>query len=41
MKLMLEQGAQFGKMETNSELDPDIENEFLNYIMEFEKQSEN
>jgi hypothetical protein len=41
MKLMLEQGAQFGKMETDSELSPDIENEFLNYIMEFEKQSEN
>jgi hypothetical protein len=41
MKLMLEHGAQFGKMETDSELSPDIENEFLNYIMEFEKQSEN
>jgi hypothetical protein len=41
MKLMLEQGAQFGKMETDSELSPDMENEFLNYIMEFEKQSEN
>jgi hypothetical protein len=41
MKLMLEKGAQFGKMETDSELSPDIENEFLNYIMEFEKQSEN
>jgi hypothetical protein len=38
---MLEKGAQFGKMETDSELSPDIENEFLNYIMEFEKQSEN
>jgi hypothetical protein len=41
MKLMLEKGAQFGKMETDSELSPDMENEFLNYIMEFEKQSEN
>lgn len=41
MKLMLEKGAQFGKMETDSELSPDTENEFLNYIMEFEKQSEN
>jgi len=41
MKLMLEKGAEFGKMETDTNLSPQIENEFLNYIAEFEKQSEN
>jgi hypothetical protein len=41
MKLMLEKGASFGSMETESELPPQIENQFLNYITEFEKQSEN
>ena len=41
MKLMLEKGASFGSMETESELPPQIENQFLNYIAEFEKQSEN
>ena len=41
MKLMLEKGAQFGKGETDSELTPQMENEFLNYITEFEKQTEN
>ena len=38
MKLMLEQGAQFGKI-GNEELPANIENEFLNYIMAFEKQA--
>ncbi|MEI9913003.1 MAG: hypothetical protein WDO71_27180 [Bacteroidota bacterium] len=41
MKLMLEKGASFSNMEKNSELPPEIENEFLNYIAEFEKQSHN
>lgn len=41
MKLMLEKGAQFGKGETDSELTLQLENEFLNYITEFEKQAEN
>jgi hypothetical protein len=39
MKLMLEQGAQFGTMQTDGELPADIENQFLRNIMEFEKQS--
>ncbi len=39
MKLMLEQGAQFGTMQTDSELPAGIENEFLNYIMAYEKQA--
>ena len=41
MKLMLEQGAQFGSMESEDPMPADIENQFLNYIMEFEKQSKN
>ena len=41
MKLMLENGASFGKMDTEKNLSPKIENEFLNYIAEFEKQSQN
>lgn len=41
MKLMLEKGASFSNMEKDNELPPEIENEFLNYIAEFEKQSEN
>lgn len=41
MKLMLENGAEFGNMESVNHLPANIENEFLNYIMEFEKQSEN
>jgi uncharacterized protein YneR len=41
MKLMLEKGASFSSLENKSELPPEIENEFLNYIAEFEKQSEN
>ncbi len=39
MKLMLEQGAQFGTMQTDSELPAGIENEFLNHIMAYEKQA--
>ena len=38
MKMMLERGAQFGML--SDECDPKMENEFLNYIMEFEKQAE-
>ncbi|MDZ4795599.1 MAG: hypothetical protein SGI83_15080 [Bacteroidota bacterium] len=41
MKLMLENGAQFINIEKDSELSPVVENEFLNHIAEFEKQSEN
>lgn len=41
IKLMLERGASFSSMENESELSPQIENQFLNYIAEFEKQSEN
>src|SRR5450759_1662648 len=40
MKLMLEQGAQFGTMQTDSELPAGIENQFLRNVMEFEKQFE-
>jgi len=39
MKLMLENGAEFGEIESNDEISPQMENEFLNYIIEFEKQS--
>ncbi len=40
MKLMLEQGAQFGAMQTGPGLPADIENQFLRNIIEFEKQYE-
>jgi hypothetical protein len=40
MKLMLEKGAAFGTM-SEKELSPGMENEFLKYIMEYEKQAEN
>lgn len=40
MKMMLEHGAHFGGS-GNKELPPQLENEFLNYIMEFEKQAAN
>ena len=40
MKPMLEQGAQFGTMQTDSELPAGIENQFLRNVMEFEKQFE-
>jgi len=39
MKMMLERGAHFGML--SDACDPKMENEFLNYIMEFEKQAEN
>ncbi|MDQ6903188.1 MAG: hypothetical protein M3139_09275 [Bacteroidota bacterium] len=39
MKLMLEQGAEFGTIKSDSELPATVENEFLNYIMAFEKQA--
>ena len=38
MKLMLEQGAQFGNMEGTGECPAEIENQFLRNIIEFEKQ---
>ncbi|MEO7983231.1 MAG: hypothetical protein ABI688_04035 [Bacteroidota bacterium] len=41
MKLMLENGAEFGFMETGNKISPEIENEFLNYIAAFEQQSAN
>jgi hypothetical protein len=41
MKLMLENGAQFGKANDDSQVSPRMENEFLNYIAEFERQSQN
>lgn len=39
MKMMLEQGAQFGK--GSAETSPEMENEFLPYIMAYEKQAAN
>ncbi|WP_152267706.1 hypothetical protein [Agriterribacter humi] len=41
MKLMLENGAEFEKTEDGAHLSPQVENEFLNYIHAFEKQSQN
>jgi hypothetical protein len=40
LKLMLEHGGQFGEMEedSNTELPPEIENQFLNNVLAFEKQ---
>ena len=38
MKLMLEQGAQFGSMEGTEECPADVENQFLRNIIEFERQ---
>lgn len=40
MKLMLEQGAQFGNMQTDGKLPPEMENQFLKNIIDFEKQFE-
>src|SRR4030095_5347224 len=40
MKLMLERGAVFGPCD-NEALPAAVENEFLNYIAEFEKQADN
>ncbi len=39
MKLMLEHGGEFGTAQTDNELSPGVENDFLNYIMEWEKQA--
>lgn len=39
MKLMLEQGAEFGTIKSDSELPASAENDFLNYIMTYEKQA--
>ena len=39
MKLMLEQGAQFGTVPSDSGLPANIENQFLNYVMAYEKQA--
>ena len=39
MKLMLEQDAQFGTLPSDNKLPATVENEFLNYIMAFEKQA--
>lgn len=41
MKSMLENGAQFGTMESEKKLSADVENQFLNYIVAFEKQATN
>ncbi len=41
MKLMLENGADFGDTQSVGDLPANIENEFLNYMMEFEKHSDN
>jgi len=41
MKLMLEQSAKFGKIDNDKKLPCQIENEFLNYIMAYEKQAAN
>ena len=40
MKLMLEQGAQFGNIQSGSGLPAEIQNQFLKHIIEFEKQFE-
>jgi len=39
MKLMLEQGATFGAITTDAKLSANVENDFLNYIMAYEKQA--
>ncbi len=39
IKLMLEQGAEFGTIKSDSELPASAENDFLNYIMTYEKQA--
>ena len=38
MKMMLERGAEFAKTNEEDALPPDLENQFLRNIMEFEKQ---
>jgi hypothetical protein len=39
IKIMLEHGAEFGEMKTEGEVPAEIENDFLNYIMAYEKQA--
>lgn len=39
MKLMLEQGAEFGTVKSDSELPMNVENDFLNYVMQYERQA--
>ncbi len=39
MKLMLEHGAEFGEIKTEGEVPAEMENDFLNYIAEYEKQA--
>ena len=39
MKLMLENGAKFGTIDTDTELPPEVENMFLKNMMEFERQA--
>lgn len=39
MKLMLEHGAEFGEVNSDAELPANVENDFLNYIMAYEKQA--
>jgi hypothetical protein len=39
MKLLLEHGAEFGNVKPATELPASVENEFLNYVMAFEKQA--
>lgn len=41
MKLMLERGAQFGSSDGESGISPELENRFLNNIIEFERQADN
>lgn len=41
MKMMLEHGAKFGTVDDEKELSAGVENQFLNYIMAFEKQAAN
>jgi len=39
MKLMLEHGAEFDAVKSDAELPANVENDFLNYIMAYEKQA--
>lgn len=41
MKMMLEHGAKFGTVDDEKELSAGVENQFLNYVMAFEKQAAN
>jgi hypothetical protein len=39
MKLMLEQGAEFGTIKSDGELPASVENDFLDYVVAYEKQA--